>query len=108
MPEDGFEKVGVVGDFPEGMPVGVQLSTGVPVCLVKAGADVFACEDRCSHAEFPLSDGEMVDDFVIECGLHGAQFDLRTGEVLELPATEGLQMFEVKMRGEDVYVRSAE
>jgi len=72
------------------------------------GSDVFACEDRCSHAEFPLSEGEMVDDFVIECGLHGAQFDIRTGEVLEPPADERIQMLEVKIEDDVVFVRAGE
>ena len=52
------------------------------------------------------SDGDMVDDYVIECALHGAQFDLRNGEVLEPPASDGLSMFEVKVEGNDVLVRT--
>lgn len=108
MSEENFEQVAQVRDLPECAPVGVELGNGMPVCLIRVGKDVFACEDRCSHAEFPMSDGEMVDDFVIECGLHGAQFDVRTGEALELPATDGLQVFEVKIDGEAVYVRTAE
>ncbi len=106
MSDEGFEKVAVMADLPEGTPVAVQLGGGEAVCLVRVGDEVFACEDRCSHAEFPMSDGEMVDDYVIECGLHGAQFDIRTGGVLELPACEDLQMYEVKVARDDVLVKS--
>ncbi len=108
MGEANFEKVAVLSDLPEGTPVGVQLTNRQPICMVRMGNEVFACEDRCSHADFPLSEGEMVDDFVIECGLHGAQFDIRTGEVLELPADEGLQMLEVRIEDDVVFVRSGE
>ncbi len=106
MSEKSFEKVASVGDLPEGVPVAVELTSGQQVCLIKVRGEVFACEDRCSHAEFPMSDGEMVDEFVIECSLHGAQFDVRTGEVLELPASEALRMFEVQVKGDDVLVRN--
>ena len=108
MGDANFEKVAVLSDLPEGTPVGVQLTNRQPICMVRMGNEVFACEDRCSHAEFPLSEGEMVDDFVIECGLHGAQFDIRTGEVLELPADERLQMLEVRIEDDVVFVRSGE
>jgi 3-phenylpropionate/trans-cinnamate dioxygenase ferredoxin subunit len=108
MPKPKFDKVAVLEELPDGSPVKVTLSKGESVCLVRVGDEVFACEDCCSHAEYPLSDGEMVDDFVIECGLHGAQFDIRTGEVLEPPATDGLQMLEVKVEDDQVWVRSAE
>ncbi len=64
MSDEGFEKVAVMADLPEGTPVAVQLGGGEAVCLVRVGDEVFACEDRCSHAEFPMSDGEMVDDYV--------------------------------------------
>ncbi len=45
-----------------------------------------AIDDRCSHAEASLSEGD-VDDGEIECWLHGATFDLTTGEATALPAT---------------------
>ena len=108
MPEANFEKVATLQDLPEGTPVGVQLANRLSVCMVRKGREVFACEDCCSHADFPMSEGEMVDDYVIECALHGAQFDIRTGEVLEPPADDRLQVLEVKIENDDVLVRSEE
>jgi len=106
MTDENFEKVATLTDLPEGTPVGVQLSNRLSICVVRKGPDVFACEDCCSHADFPMSEGEMVDDYVIECGLHGAQFDIRTGDVLELPADEKLRILEVKIEGNEVLIRS--
>jgi nitrite reductase/ring-hydroxylating ferredoxin subunit len=47
---------------------------------------IHALEDRCTHAEVALSEGE-VDDCTLECWLHGSRFDLRTGKPTGLPAT---------------------
>jgi len=100
-----FERVAELGDLTEGQPVGVALADGEPICLVLVGDEVFALADRCSHADYPMSDGELVDEYVIECVLHGAQFDIRTGEVVEDPATEALALYEVKVDEGAVWVR---
>ena len=67
----------------------------------------YAIEDVCSHAEVPLSEGD-VEEFkgapTIECWLHGSCFDLRTGEPTNLPATEPVSVYPVRVEGEDVYV----
>ncbi|WP_375003706.1 non-heme iron oxygenase ferredoxin subunit [Aeromicrobium sp. CTD01-1L150] len=60
---------------------------GVEIALVKDGENVYAVRDECSHAAIPLSEGE-VEGCEIECWLHGSRFDARTGEALNLPATE--------------------
>jgi 3-phenylpropionate/trans-cinnamate dioxygenase ferredoxin component len=83
-------------------PLAVDIE-GEPVCLVKTGGEVFAIRDVCSHAEVPLSEGE-VDDHTVECWLHGSRFDLRTGEPTGLPATEPVPVYPVKTEGDDVYV----
>ncbi|UCF40118.1 MAG: non-heme iron oxygenase ferredoxin subunit [Gemmatimonadota bacterium] len=105
MTEPGFERVASLGDLPESTPVAVELSTGEGLCLVRVRDEVFAFADRCSHADFPLSDGEMVDDHAIECPLHGAQFDVRTGEAIVAPGSENLALYEVTLQGTDVLVR---
>lgn len=105
MSTNTFEKVALLSDLEDGIPHPATLSDGTGVCLIRVNDEVFAVHDRCTHAEFPMSDGDMIDDYVIECGLHGAQFDVRTGEVLELPATEQLACFDVKVEGGEVHVR---
>ena len=107
MSEADFEKVASLDELPEETPVGVELKNGEGVCLVKVKGEVYAFQNRCTHAEFPMSDGDMVEEHVIECGLHGAQFDIRTGEVIELPATDALPCHEVKVENGDIWVRQA-
>ena len=60
---------------------------GEPIAIFNAQGELYAIGDTCTHEEFSLADGEMVDDFTVECALHGAQFDIRTGRALCLPAT---------------------
>ncbi len=103
---DDFEKVAPLEDFPEVVPASVMLSSGEALCLVRLGDEVFAIAEECPFSEFPMSDGAMVDDYVIECGLHGCQFDVRDGSVIEPPADEPIQSYEVKILEGQVWVRT--
>lgn len=63
----------------------------------------YAFINVCSHMELPLAEGEITGT-VIECPHHGAQFDLKTGEALSMPAVTPIQVFDVKVEGEDIKV----
>jgi 3-phenylpropionate/trans-cinnamate dioxygenase ferredoxin subunit len=76
---------------------------GVPVCVARSDGDVFALFDRCSHAEVPLSEGDVADG-TVECWLHGSRFDLRTGRPTGLPATKPVHTYPTKIDGDDVLV----
>lgn len=73
------------------------------VCVVRVAEEVFAVADICSHAEASLSEGEVSGE-KIECWLHGAEFNLRTGEAMTPPATEPLEVYEVKRDGDTVTI----
>ncbi len=88
----------------EGQPVQVDVE-GVKVCVARVGDEVFAISDICSHAEANLSEGEY-KGYVIECWLHGAEFDLRTGEAITLPAVAPVKTYKVS-RDENVVSISA-
>ena len=79
--------VGQEGDVAPGQALRV-VAEGVPIAIFNVHGELYAIGDTCTHEEFSLSDGDMVDDYTVECALHGAQFDVRTGEVLCMPATE--------------------
>ena len=95
-----FERVCSLSDLPEEGVIGVEVN-GEPVA--GPGDEVFALRDVCSHAEVPLSEGEIYDH-TVECWLHGSCFDLRTGQPTGLPATEPVPVYPVKIEGDDVYV----
>jgi 3-phenylpropionate/trans-cinnamate dioxygenase ferredoxin subunit len=68
--------------------------------------EYYAIEDRCSHDDGPLAEGDFEpDEGVAICPRHGARIDIRTGEPLSLPAYLPVDTFEVKV--EDGVVRVA-
>ena len=85
-----------------GKPVAIDVD-GVTVCVARIGDEVFAVEDTCTHSEASLSEGEITGT-KIECWLHGAEFDLRTGQALTPPATAALKTFKVEVNGNQVVV----
>ena len=98
----GYVRACALGDLTDNEPLGVEVK-GEPVAVVRTGGEVFAIRDVCSHAEVPLSEGEVYDH-TIECWLHGSCFDLRTGEPTGLPATQPVPVYPVKIEGDDVLV----
>jgi 3-phenylpropionate/trans-cinnamate dioxygenase ferredoxin subunit len=75
-----------------------------PVAIVKDSmGEIHAIGDTCSHADISLAEGE-VEGCAIECWGHGSQFDLRTGQPLQLPAYDPVPVFAVTIDGDDVYV----
>ena len=66
--------------------------------------EFFATVDICSHDEASLSDGELFGH-TVECPLHGARFDVRTGKALTLPAVYPVKTFEVRVVGGQIQVR---
>jgi 3-phenylpropionate/trans-cinnamate dioxygenase ferredoxin subunit len=58
----------------------------------------YAIEDRCSHDDGPLCEGEFEPDTgVVICPRHGANFDIRSGDALTLPAVEPVSTYPVRV-----------
>lgn len=69
-----------------------------PIAIFNVHGELFAIGDTCSHEDYSLADGEVEergDACTVECALHGAQFDLRTGAALSLPAVLPVGSFPV-------------
>jgi 3-phenylpropionate/trans-cinnamate dioxygenase ferredoxin subunit len=86
----------------EGKPVRLS-KNGKEVCVARVGNEVFAIEDNCSHQDAALSEGEQ-NGYKIECWLHSAEFDLRTGEALTPPASQAVKTYPVLVDGNNVVV----
>jgi 3-phenylpropionate/trans-cinnamate dioxygenase ferredoxin subunit len=66
--------------------------------IVNCNGDVLAIEDRCSHDDGDLFEGELdMSDCTVECPRHGSVFELRTGKPLNLPAYEPVDTFPVRV-----------
>jgi len=72
--------------------------------VFNCGGEVLAIEDRCSHDDGELLEGEVDwEDCRVECPRHGSWFDLRTGQPLNLPAYVPVETFPVSV--EDGVIR---
>jgi 3-phenylpropionate/trans-cinnamate dioxygenase ferredoxin subunit len=99
---EGYTRACALADLPDEGAIAVEVG-GEPVAVIRAGGEVFALRNVCSHAEVALSEGEIYDH-TVECWLHGSCFDLRTGNPTGPPATEPVATYHVKIQGDDVYV----
>lgn len=87
-------EVGPEGDIQPGQSACVMVGD-TPIAIFNINGEFYAIGDTCTHEEFSLSEGEVFEDATVECALHGARFDLRTGEALSLPATGSAGSYEV-------------
>jgi 3-phenylpropionate/trans-cinnamate dioxygenase ferredoxin subunit len=91
-----------LAELTDGSALRIELAQ-LDVAVVRVGDEVFALEDVCSHADYPLSEGE-IEGCTIECALHGSRFDLLTGKPSGPPATLAVRTFPVTVLDGDVYI----
>ena len=76
-----------------------DLEIGVFNC----GGTLYAIEDRCSHDDGPLAEGEFDESAcTVECPRHGSLFDLKTGKPMTLPAYVPVDTFPVIIEDETI------
>ena len=102
MAETAFVKVAEVGELPPGEMRMVEVGEN-QILLANVAGNIWACDNICTHAGAPLSEGELDEDRV-ECPLHGSVFNVTTGEVIDPPADESLRVFQVRIEGNDILV----
>lgn len=102
MTEKNFVAVASLADVPAGAKKLVDVG-GTPVLLCNTQGRIFAVSNICSHAEEALDCGRMRSGW-IACPVHGARFDLATGEPMNPPATQPIQTYEVRMDGDTIEV----
>lgn len=90
-------------DVPLAVDVVTDADEDFELAIVQHEGEYFAIYNECSHAKVPLSEGD-VEGCAIECYLHGSKFDLRTGAVLNLPATQPVPVYPCRVVGDDLEV----
>lgn len=91
-----------VADLSEGSMRSVEVG-GIRILVSNIGGQVHAVDGTCTHEEADLGLGFMIEERVV-CPLHLSQFDLRTGAVLNPPATAPLRRFNVKIEDGTIFV----
>ncbi len=97
-----FVRVAAIGEIAPGKALRVEIEEE-PVALFNVAGTIYAIGDTCTHAEASLSEGDVFGDCV-ECPLHGAEFDLKTGKARTLPAVTPVATYPVRVEGEDVLI----
>jgi len=90
----------VAGPIDELPPGEMKLVEVAPysVGVYNCGGELYAIEDRCSHDDGPLCEGDWdPDEGIVICPRHGANFDIRTGDALTLPAFEPVETYPVRV-----------
>ena len=100
----GYETVAKLEEIPDGGMKQVVVR-GEVVGLYRAGEDVYAIHDICTHEEAYLTDGDFEpEELEVECPLHGSRFNVESGAVRILPATRPVAAYEVRLEGDLVLV----
>jgi len=76
---------------------------GERYALYNVDGAIHASSNRCPHAGAPLSEG-FLDGVEVTCPFHMWSFDVTTGECLTDPDWAGLETYEVRVEGDDVYL----
>jgi 3-phenylpropionate/trans-cinnamate dioxygenase ferredoxin component len=102
-PADGFVAAAPLADLPEGGLRCVAIA-GERVLLARVAGRVFALSERCGHKNAPLSRGRLLGH-IVECPLHFAQFDVRSGRLVDGPVSADLAVYQVRLADGTVFVK---
>jgi|FLYL01.1.fsa_nt_gi nitrite reductase/ring-hydroxylating ferredoxin subunit len=98
---EGRVEVGRVEDFADNSMTPFEIG-GREVLVVYQGGEFYALEDRCTHDNGILHDGELLDG-AVKCLRHGAKFDLKSGRPT-LPAVKKVRLYQTAVENGRVYV----
>lgn len=101
MAED-FTPVGPAADIPEGEMRSFQVG-GEDIAVANVDGAFHAFGDVCTHAHCNLSEGDL-DGTTVTCPCHASEFDVTTGEVLNGPAVEPVDSYEVRTDGGEIRI----
>lgn len=97
-----FIKIAKLSDLPNDKMKAFNVK-GKEITLANTDGEYLAFDDTCTHAQCSLSGGYL-DGYTLTCYCHGAQFDIKSGEVLGPPATEPLGVYNLKVDGDDILI----
>ena len=91
-------EVAPLAELPPGSMRLVEIDPSLSIGVFNCGGSLYALEDRCSHDDGPLCEGDWdAEECVAVCPRHGSSFDLRSGRPLTLPAYLPVRTFPVRV-----------
>jgi 3-phenylpropionate/trans-cinnamate dioxygenase ferredoxin component len=89
-------------DLPNGERLFVEIN-GKPIVVFNIAGQYFAIGDVCTHDEGPLGDGDL-ENYNIVCPRHGAEFDVRNGKAMLMPAVIDIPAYPVKVTDGNIFI----
>lgn len=99
-----WEIVGTLEDLADGTLLQTMLGDE-EIVLCRAGGNVFALHNWCTHADARLSEGRL-EGHELECPLHEGRFDIRSGKALCAPLDADVRTFAVRIVGTEIHAKS--
>jgi|SRR3989344_6401736 len=98
----GYVEVLKISDLPEGSLRTIKVEDR-EVTVTRVGLNYYAFDDTCSHKKCSLGEG-FLEGTTIECPCHGAKFDIASGQVKALPATEPIKTYPIRLEGDTIFI----
>ena len=99
-----FVAIGRVDDLEEGGMRAFDVR-GVRIAVAYVNGEFHAFDDTCTHMRCSLAEGDLEETTVI-CPCHGSEFDVRSGAVLQGPAREPVETYEMRVEGDNLEIKS--
>ena len=99
---ENFVQGGKIGELQPGEMKLVEAGSETLV-LINVQGELYAINNECTHASCDLVDGNLEDD-TVECGCHGARFNVKSGAVEAPPALEPVRTYGVRIEGDDIMI----
>lgn len=90
-----FSEIAPASELPNGERLYLEID-GRALVIFNIAGQLFAIGDICTHDDGPLGDGDL-EGYNIVCPRHGAEFDVRTGQVMQMPAVVDIPAYPVKV-----------
>lgn len=97
-----FVEIMPASDLPNGERVFLEIGDRA-IALFNIAGQFFAIGDVCTHDDGPVGEGDL-EGYTIICPRHGAEFDVRTGKVLQMPAVVDIPAYPVQVRDGVIWV----
>jgi 3-phenylpropionate/trans-cinnamate dioxygenase ferredoxin subunit len=100
---EGYISVARVGEIPDGGVKLVRIDDQA-IGVFRLGDEYYAIDDVCTHDGGPLAEG-ILEGEEVECPRHGSRFNIKTGAVLNLPATSPVPTYPVRVENGEIQVK---
>lgn len=96
------KKIAKKSEIPEGK-LKVYNIDGESIAICNLGGEFYAFKNECPHMDFPLTRGIIIGE-TVTCPAHGSKFNIKTGEVLSMPAAYPLKTYRIDVEGNDIII----